>query len=347
MNQLINLNNYMLDEKTDFFKHIDNFSKTAKTPSILVFESKLSYLPKVTIAIPTYKRAGLLKEAIDSALNQNDFVEYDVIIVDNNPLREDETEKLLLSYKNPKLSYYKNSENLGMIGNWNRLYLLAKGKWVVMLHDDDLLLPDFLKKTYIYIENDREVGFLHIKHKELSNSELLSPPSYTNQNLSQLHIIDLYRGNILGAPVGLYLKKELVIKIGGFNSDYYPTADYCFYVFFISKYKALLLNEELTIYRILENESMKVETLKGFIKNDYFLSSYLLKKIIPNKSIIKIYQYEKVEKQALGLKKLWNTSLHFSLSELGLDKIPSILSWITYRLINRYLDFIVKKRYFI
>ena len=35
-------------------------------------------------------------------------------------------------------------KNIGMIGNWNRLYTLARGEWVVMLHDDDLLYNDYL-----------------------------------------------------------------------------------------------------------------------------------------------------------------------------------------------------------
>lgn len=67
--------------------------------------------------------------------------------MDNNPERGCETEKLMMSYSNnPMISYYKNADNLGMVGNWNRLFTLAKGKYVVMLHDDDLLLPTFLSE---------------------------------------------------------------------------------------------------------------------------------------------------------------------------------------------------------
>lgn len=333
----------MISDKTDFFQYNNNFAKTDKILSTLIIESKLNFKPKITIAIPTFKRAELLKDAIRSALNQDDFDNYDVIVVDNNPDRDDETEKLLRSYDDPRLSYYKNSKNLGMVDNWNRLYVLAKGDWVVMLHDDDLLLPNFLKTTYINISENEDIGFFYIKHKELKGNTLISTPSYTQQKTSKLHLMDFYRGNVLGAPVGLLLKKDLVIRIGGFNSDFYPTADYCFYAFFVSKYKSLLINEELAIYRILENESLKVKTLKGFIKNDYYLSSFLMKKIIPFKYLIKAYQLEKVKYQTEGLKKLWNSSLNISLSELGIDKIPIPLSWITYRLANKLLDLIVNK----
>jgi len=137
----------MIDQHTDFFEYVDNFAKTAHIPSIPIFESNLDYIPDITIAIPTYKRADLLKEAIDSAINQIDYTNYDIIVVDNNPERGCETEKLMMTYSNnPMISYYKNADNLGMVGNWNRLFTLAKGKYVVMLHDDDLLLPTFLSE---------------------------------------------------------------------------------------------------------------------------------------------------------------------------------------------------------
>ena len=50
-----------------------------------------------------------------------------------------------------KLRYYKNVQNIGLFGNWNRCFQLACGKWVVLLHDDDLIFDDFLLKTVYYL----------------------------------------------------------------------------------------------------------------------------------------------------------------------------------------------------
>ena len=64
------------------------------------------------------------------------------MVVDNNPERECETEQLLREYKAiPNLFYYKNTENVGMTGNWNKLFELSQTNFVVMLHDDDLINP--------------------------------------------------------------------------------------------------------------------------------------------------------------------------------------------------------------
>ena len=50
----------MIDKNTDFFKYVDNFAKIEHIPSVTIFESSLDYIPKITIAIPTYKRVDLL-----------------------------------------------------------------------------------------------------------------------------------------------------------------------------------------------------------------------------------------------------------------------------------------------
>ena len=159
----------MVDKNTNFFEIVDNFAKIENIESICVFESNLDFIPKVTIAIPTFNRTDLLKEAIDSALNQINYSNYDVVVVDNNPQRGCETEKLMISYEDSRLSYYKNRENIQMTGNWNRLFTLAKGEYVVMLHDDDLLFPDFLKECISLIDNEPKIGILKPLSKSFSN----------------------------------------------------------------------------------------------------------------------------------------------------------------------------------
>ena len=63
----------IVDKNTDFFQIVDNFAKTKNIKSICIIDTKLDFVPKITIAIPTFKRADLLKEAINSALNQIDY----------------------------------------------------------------------------------------------------------------------------------------------------------------------------------------------------------------------------------------------------------------------------------
>ena len=111
--------------------------------------------PLVTIAIPTYKRAKYLKEAIDSALNQKDFHDYEVIVVDNDPENEFHVEKLISTYPKDKIKYYRNEKNIGMVGNWNRCIELSEGKWVSLLNDDDYLKNNFLSDWYQMMKKNK------------------------------------------------------------------------------------------------------------------------------------------------------------------------------------------------
>ena len=75
-------------------------------------------------------------------MQQKTNIPFNILIVDNDPQRNCETEELIDSFNNQNISYYKNSENIGATGNWNKLFELADTEFVTMLHDDDLLEED-------------------------------------------------------------------------------------------------------------------------------------------------------------------------------------------------------------
>lgn len=332
----------MIDKNTDFFKYVDNFAKLEHIPSVTIFESSLDYIPKITIAIPTYKRVDLLKEAIDSAVNQEDYSDYDIIVVDNNPERGCETEQLMGSYSNTKISYYKNSENLGMTGNWNRLFTLAKGDYVVMLHDDDLLLPCFI----------REVNSLSIKLKDFGQIKPLNFKWYENKSLlpdkipefdgriSYVRDLDFYYGNHSGVPSGVLYDKEKVVNCGGFNPDFYPTADYCFNVLFSKKNEVFIINKYMSIYRIGYNESLNYKTLESFIKNDFFLIYQLLKEYrIPHFILINFLRHRSC-RQAELYKKVWYNNFDFdTVEKLNIKRISRSKGILYHILVKFYIIF--------
>ena len=63
-----------------------------------------------TFGIPTYKRSKELDEALTSIYNQKSSIKYNVIVSDNNPMRDDETELMMKSKygKKDNVFYFKN-----------------------------------------------------------------------------------------------------------------------------------------------------------------------------------------------------------------------------------------------
>jgi glycosyltransferase involved in cell wall biosynthesis len=94
-------------------------------------------LDLVSIVIPTFNRADLIPEAINSSLNQT-YKNTEIIVVDDGST--DETKKVVSSYGDKVRYYYKDNGGIGSALN----YGIAKmnGRWFKWLSSDDVLTPD-------------------------------------------------------------------------------------------------------------------------------------------------------------------------------------------------------------
>jgi glycosyltransferase involved in cell wall biosynthesis len=99
-------------------------------------------MPKVSICIPTYKRPDLLKVAVGSCLAQL-FQDFEIVISDDSP--DTRTEEMVRSLSaNQPIRYVRNVPGLGQAKNVNQLFNLAGGEFLVLLHDDNFLMPSAL-----------------------------------------------------------------------------------------------------------------------------------------------------------------------------------------------------------
>ncbi|WP_414549666.1 glycosyltransferase family 2 protein [Anabaena sp. CCY 0017] len=99
----------------------------------------------ISVCIATYQRPKFLKEALYSVFEQT-LQPFEIVIGDDS--HDDLTENLVLDIKRESkipISYTRHFPSLGQAGNVNFLYEIAKGDKIVLLHDDDLLLPNSLK----------------------------------------------------------------------------------------------------------------------------------------------------------------------------------------------------------
>jgi Glycosyl transferase family 2 len=98
--------------------------------------------PKFSIVIPTYNRVSLLNRAVESALRQDGFDDYEVFVVDDDS--DDGTWEYLQNVQDSKLRILRNPHRLSMGPNWNKAVRLSRGEYIFVLQDDDLVSPDLL-----------------------------------------------------------------------------------------------------------------------------------------------------------------------------------------------------------
>lgn len=92
-------------------------------------------LSLLTFAIPFYKDAGLLREAVESVCAQT--VPHWRLVVSDEGLQDAQLPD------DPRITHHVNPSPLGMAGNWNRCLDLAETELVTLLHADDRLLPNY------------------------------------------------------------------------------------------------------------------------------------------------------------------------------------------------------------
>ena len=98
----------------------------------------------VTVGMPVYNAERYLPEAIESILAQT-LGDFEFIISDN--ASTDGTEEICRSYaaQDKRITYSRETENLGAAHNFNRVFLMARSPYFKFAASDDACAPRFLE----------------------------------------------------------------------------------------------------------------------------------------------------------------------------------------------------------
>lgn len=94
--------------------------------------------------IPTYNpRADYLEDTLHSVLQQDPGLEQMQIEVIDDRSTDDLAAQTVGRVGGGRVSFHAEAQNRGLAGTWNRCIERARGHWVHILHQDDLVLPGF------------------------------------------------------------------------------------------------------------------------------------------------------------------------------------------------------------
>lgn len=265
----------------------NHFNTYEKTRSELVIGEDIDKEVEISFFIPTYKRFQTLREAVNSIISLIGLekISYEIIIIDNYSDIE-KNDAIDYYKKNPvaHMKYYVNTINLGMEGNWNRGIVLANGKYISMLHDDDLLDKEYLvyiMKIMQKVENQKKkIGFIKTNTAYFTNeNELPEIEQKNNHIIRKVFISDmvLKGGGYTQTPTcGILFNKEALIEAGGFDEALHPSADQIMGAYITLKgYQGYISPYITGYYRIGLNESRKIETVVKFAQKDEQIRNYL------------------------------------------------------------------------
>jgi glycosyltransferase involved in cell wall biosynthesis len=207
--------------------------------------------PLITIAIPTFNRASLLKECVRSALSQT-YRHFEVLVSDN--ASTDETREILGQFSDGRLRVIGQETNIGLLPNWNACLAEARGDYVIFLSDDDRIAPWLLERCVGVIGRQAQVPIV----VTLSNLRVASVektwPAHTSSSLKTgicdgTEILVEYLTNQISVSMcSIMLRTALLRARGGIPLDLPHTADVAAWAPLLLLGKAGFVNEACATY---------------------------------------------------------------------------------------------------
>lgn len=103
-----------------------------------------------SIMIPTYNRSALLKQTLDSCLNQT--VHCEIIVCDHGS--SDDTPQVMETYQHENITYIRREKDFGPHFAWLEATLNCNHPWVHIQYDDDWMEPGFMEKMLALTADD-------------------------------------------------------------------------------------------------------------------------------------------------------------------------------------------------
>ncbi|HMC84996.1 MAG TPA: glycosyltransferase family 2 protein [Chitinophagaceae bacterium] len=111
--------------------------------------------PLVSVVMPVYNAEKYLQSTIDSIINQ-DYPNLEIIVINDGST--DDSKKIILHNKEPRIKYFENTENSGIVKTRNRGLDEAKGEYIAVMDSDDIAFPERIKKQVDFLEKNPEYG---------------------------------------------------------------------------------------------------------------------------------------------------------------------------------------------
>lgn len=218
--------------------------------------------PLVSIIIPTYNRAHLIGETLDSVLAQT-YNNWECIVVDDGST--DDTDELLHGYiaKDDRFQYHKRQNTHLQGGNGARNYgfEMSKGEYVNWFDSDDIMHPSKIKSQVEALNNnifdyciDEYINFVDTYTDSRVDTFLRNEKLEVNLNNYLFHKV--YWGTIN------FMGKREIFLMTKYDESLVSGQEYNFFVSLLradKHLKAKYINQVLAYRRVHANSIQEIQ----------------------------------------------------------------------------------------
>ena len=122
---------------------------------------------KLSIIIVNWNTEDLLKQTLDSVFKETKNFDFEVIVVDNNSMKDDSVKMIKENF--PQVVLIENKENLGFSRANNQGLKIAKGEYLMLLNSDVIVLNQAIEKLVGFLDKHPET---HMAGPKLLNKDM-------------------------------------------------------------------------------------------------------------------------------------------------------------------------------
>lgn len=207
--------------------------------------------PLWSVMIPIYNGTKYLAHALKSVLEQAPSPELMQIEVIDNCSTEDDPEALVRDLGRGRVSFYRQSQNIGIIGNFNACIERSTGLIVHILHSDDIVLPGFYKVLQEAFDKEPTIGAAFCRSIYIDEDDVetgLSPISSTTSGVFPDLLEQIASSHMIETPA-FVVRRSVYEQLGGYHPDLFHAADTEMYMRVASHYPVWCESALLACYR--------------------------------------------------------------------------------------------------
>lgn len=228
------------------------------------FQIKSISTPKVSVIVPTFNRPTMLKNAIQSILNQT-FQDFEIIVV--NDAGED-VRSVVESFNDKRIQYISHSQNKKLAATRNTGIRNAKGKYIAYLDDDDVFLPNHLETLVNFLENDSKYKVAYTdafrSHQNKVNDSYITFKKDVPYS-QDFDSIEILFGNYIPV-ICIVHHKKIIDEIGWFDETLTTHEDWDLWIRISRKYPFYHIKQVTCEFSWREDGS----TMTSSIREDFY-----------------------------------------------------------------------------
>ena len=224
--------------------------------------------PLVSVIAICYNHEKYLIECLQSVVNQT-YSNIELIIIDDFSSDKSREKILEFSENNSNCKYIFNQSNIGNCRSFNQALKISKGKYIIDLSTDDVLLPNRIEQQVNLMEVSDEIGvafsdanFINEKSEYIGNykKNVKLPIGYVYE--------DVLAGKCYTMPVTMMMRRTILEQLNGYDETL-AYEDFDFWVRSTRICEYGYVPKILSYQRILNGS----HSTKFFIKNSPLVQS--------------------------------------------------------------------------